>query len=215
MVFGSIVDRQMTWGSCEATLDEDNKINVSDCLNELNEEINFSDRVVNMSMKYGFMVICTTTQCHVYSFAAQNWSAPFVFDLKDNVYMIVQGAKFFAIIDASQNFNVYSYEGKLISKPTMQGLRVEFLSQRHLSVASDVIALIDPSNPKKVVVFDINSGKAGEAIEHATDIIEMELNQVEIPTERKMCFVDSNRDMFMTKVHTPELHKICNMVDSF
>jgi hypothetical protein len=51
----------MTWGSCEATLDEDNKINVSDCLNELNEEINFSDRVVNMSMKYGFMVICTTT----------------------------------------------------------------------------------------------------------------------------------------------------------
>jgi len=43
----------------------------------------------------------------------------------------------------------------------------------------------------------------------------MELNQVEVATERKMCFVDSNRDMFMTKVHTPELHKICNMVDSF
>ena len=78
-----------------------------------------------------------------------------------------------------------------------------------------MIAIVDPSNPKKVHTFDINSGKAGEVIEHATDIIEMELNQVEIPTERKMCFVDSNRDMFMTKIHTPELHKICNMVDSF
>jgi intraflagellar transport protein 80 len=43
----------------------------------------------------------------------------------------------------------------------------------------------------------------------------MELNQVEVATERKMVFVDNNRDMFMTKVHTPELHKICNMVDSF
>jgi len=107
----------LTWGSCEAILDEDNKINVSDCLNELNEELTFGERVVNMSMKYGFMVVCTTIQCYVYSFTTQNWTSPFVFDLKDNVYMIVQGAKFFAIIDASQNFNVYSYEGKLISSP--------------------------------------------------------------------------------------------------
>jgi intraflagellar transport protein 80 len=60
VVFGSIVDRQLSWGSCEAILDEDNKINVSDCLNELSEELNFGERVVNMSMKYGYMVICTT-----------------------------------------------------------------------------------------------------------------------------------------------------------
>ena len=129
--------------------------------------------------------------------------------------MIVQGAKFFALIDASQNFNVYSYEGKLVSSPKYQGLRVEFLNQRHISLASDVIAIIDPVNPKQVKIFDINSGKAGAPIDHATDIIEMELNQVDVPTERKMIFVDNNRDMFMTKVHTPELHKICNMVDSF
>ena len=70
-------------------------------------------------------------------------------------------------------------------------------------------------NPKIVRVFDITSGKPGQAIEHATDIVEMELNQIEAATERKMVFVDNNRDMFMTKVHTPELHKICNMVDSF
>jgi hypothetical protein len=34
-------------------------------------------------------------------------------------------------------------------------------------------------------------------------------------SERKMCFVDSNRDMFLTLVHKPEIQKICNMVDSF
>lgn len=43
----------------------------------------------------------------------------------------------------------------------------------------------------------------------------MELNQIEMSSERKMCFVDSNRDMFLTLVHKPEVHKICNMVDSF
>lgn len=60
VVFGNIVDRQMSWGSCEAVLDEDNKINVVDCLNELNEDLNFGERVVNMSMKFGYMVVCTT-----------------------------------------------------------------------------------------------------------------------------------------------------------
>lgn len=34
-------------------------------------------------------------------------------------------------------------------------------------------------------------------------------------SERKICFVDSNRDMFLSLVHKPEIHKICNMVDSF
>ena len=30
-----------------------------------------------------------------------------------------------------------------------------------------------------------------------------------------MCFIDSNRDMFLTMVHKPEVNKISNMVDSF
>ena len=30
-----------------------------------------------------------------------------------------------------------------------------------------------------------------------------------------MVFIDNNRDMFLTLVHKPETHKICNMVDSF
>jgi intraflagellar transport protein 80 len=43
----------------------------------------------------------------------------------------------------------------------------------------------------------------------------MDLNQVDMASERKMCFIDSNRDMFLTMVHKPELLKISNMVDSF
>jgi hypothetical protein len=47
-----------------------------------------------------------------------NWISPFVFDLKDVVFLIIQGAKYFALIDASQNFNIYTYEGKPVSTPT-------------------------------------------------------------------------------------------------
>lgn len=91
--------------------------------------------------------------------------------------MIVQGHKFFALIDASHNFNIYSYDGKLISSPKSQGLRVEFLNKRHISISSDVLAIIDPTNPKIVRIFDILSGKASaQFIEHSTEICEMDLN---------------------------------------
>lgn len=76
--------------------------------------------------------------------------------------------------------------------------------------------MIDPSNPKLVKIFDIMSGKPTNVpMEHSTEILEMDLNQVEMSSERKMCFIDSNRDMFLTSVHKPEILKICNMVDSF
>ncbi len=88
-----------------------------------------------------------------------NWTSPFVFDVKDSIYLIVQGAKYFALIDASQNFIVYNYEGKLVSTPKFQGLRVEFLNARHISLSADVLSLIDPSDPKNIRIFDIVSGK--------------------------------------------------------
>lgn len=72
---------------------------------------------------------------------------------------------------------MYNYEAKLISSPKYQGLRVEFINARHLSVSSDVLGLVDPTNPKMVRIFDIISGKPSSVtIEHSTEIIEMDLN---------------------------------------
>jgi len=81
----------------------------------MDEDLDFRDRVVNLSLKHSHLIVCTTSQCYVYN--VMNWSSPFTFDVKDSIHMIVQGAKYFSLVDASQNFNVYSYEGKLISQP--------------------------------------------------------------------------------------------------
>ena len=103
-----------------------------------------------------------------------------------------------------------------MSTPKFQVLRVEFLNARHISLSADVLALIDPTDPKIVRVFDIISGKPSTVtINHSTEIVEMELNQVEMSSERKMCFIDSNRDMFITMVHKPDILKIASIVDSF
>jgi intraflagellar transport protein 80 len=67
VVFGYIVDRKLEFANIEAVLDENNKINVTDCLHEMSEDLDFRERVVNMSLQYGYMVVCTTTQCYVYN----------------------------------------------------------------------------------------------------------------------------------------------------
>jgi len=207
--FGYIVDRKLNWNNIEAHLDEDEKITMIDYLHELNEVLDYPERVVTMSIQFGHMIVATTNCVYVYNIAAQNWQTPYTVDVRDTISMIVQGQKYFAIIDASQNFAVYNYEAKLISKPTLSGLRVEFLNKRHLSISADVLALIDPMKPKIIRVFDITSGKpSATQVEHSTEIIEMDLNQIDSAQERKMCFIDSNRDMFLTKVHKPEVQKI-------
>lgn len=60
------------------------------------------------------------------------------------------------------------------------------------------------------------SGKQSSvSIEHSSEIVEMDLNQTDMSSERKLCFIDANRDMFLTMVHKPEVIKIASMVDSF
>ncbi len=50
----------MSYANIEAKLDENNKINVTDSLHEMNEDLDFRERVVNMSLQFRYMVVCTT-----------------------------------------------------------------------------------------------------------------------------------------------------------
>jgi intraflagellar transport protein 80 len=87
IVLGNIVDRQLSWGHIEAVLDQENKISINDFLHEMNDDLDFRERVVNMSMKHNHLIVCTTNQCYVYN--CSNWSSPFVFDIKDVVFLII------------------------------------------------------------------------------------------------------------------------------
>jgi intraflagellar transport protein 80 len=207
VVFGYIVDRHLSWGNIEVNLDENNKITVNDYVNEVSEEIDFSEKVINMSLRHHHLIACTASQAYIYN--VSHISSPFVVDVKEPINSIVQGAKYVVLVDASQNIHVYDYEGKHISSPKFQGMKVE-------SISSDVIALLDKNNPRLIRLFDVISGKAlNSNIENSNDIISLQLNQTEMVNERKLCFIDSNRDMFLTMVHKPDVIKIATMVDSF
>ena len=90
VLFGYIVDRHLSWGNVEVDLDENNKITVSDYVNEVSEELDFSERVINMNLRHHHLIVCTTKQVYIYNIS--NLSSPFVIDVKEPISSVVQGA---------------------------------------------------------------------------------------------------------------------------
>lgn len=85
-----------------------------------------------------------------------------------------------------------------------------------ICLSNDIIAVLSPNAPKSIRLYDIVSGKPlNHTIEHSMDIFEIALNQSDIVRDRKICFLDSNKDLYITNVFTNKIVKIMNMCDSF
>ena len=214
VVFGYLVDKKASWEHVEVQLREDNKIHVIDVVHEMTEELDFKDRVINFSLGYGHLIVTTATQCFVYS--TQNWQSHSMMDIREPATLIVLASKYFALVDISNGIQVYNYEGRQMSNPKFSGLRVEFLNSGLISLSNELVAVVDTSNSKIVRLFELISGKpSSHNTEHNQEVIEIALNQTDHAAERKICLLDSNRDLFLTSTHRTELVKLCSMVDSF
>lgn len=92
---------------------------------------------------------------------------------------------------------------------------VEYLSRKKISISNDVLAIIDGNNSKLIKFFDMSNGKQlNFSIDHSLEIQEIHLNQTEMAGERKIAFVDQNRDLHITPVHKKDIVKLAAMVDS-
>ena len=62
------------------------------------------------------------------------------------------------------------------------------------------MALVDPSQPKQIRVFDVFTGRAmGNPILHKLDIIRIALNQHGSGSDRKIAILDKNKDLYLTQ----------------
>lgn len=112
---------------------EPQKIRVQDIMNETIEELDFPrDRVIDMSIGHGYLIVATASQCFIYS--VQNWNTPHIFDLRAAVNLIIQSERNFLVTDNLNGIQVYSYEGRTISSPKFNGLRVEVLNHQTISM---------------------------------------------------------------------------------
>lgn len=200
----------------EVTLDENNIIAVHDIVTELKEDLqDFRERVTEMSLAYGCLVVTTNSQCYVYQNG--NWNTPHVEDLKEPPTLIVQCPHHFALVDTN-GISVISYEGRNLSTIKFSGLRTEFLNHSTLSLCRDALVLVDPSSPKSIRVFDVFTGRQidGAKITHKLDIVQISLNQQGSGADRKIAILDKNKDLYLVKaMQADRTEKLGAMVDTF
>lgn len=211
-----LIDRRLHWGSLNVTMTDSKKLVVDDVVSGASEDLSHSDKVIKMSVGYGFLIVCTTTQCVCYD--VQRLKTPTSFDLRDAVITLAQTVRHFLIADCDQGVSVFSNDGRSVSTiKVAANIRPEMISYQVLSLAPETVAIRDPLNPKKIIFYDSLSGKLikGVEIAHELDILELKMSQSGTQADRMIVFIDRNRDLYLSNLRpgSPP-HKIGTMTTS-
>lgn len=201
VIFAHVIEKRIEWKEFEATVTGRKTISLRNVTNDAWEKLEFRDRIIQVSMDFGYLIVATTSQCYIYT--TRNWNTPTIFDLKEgSVSLIIPAEKHFLLVE-SNALHLYSYEARLICSPKWPGMRPETLNAHTVSLCNDTIAVRDQSDEKNVHLFDATNGKAlndGRPFTHRQEIAEIALDQVGLANQRKLAIVDKNRDLFVANV---------------
>ncbi|CAJ0929909.1 unnamed protein product [Ranitomeya imitator] len=201
VIFAHVIEQHWEWKNFEVTLTKRRAMQVRNVINDAVDLLEFRDRVIKASLKYGHLVVSTSLQCYVFS--TKNWNTPLIFDLKEGtVSLILQCERHFLLVDGGSVF-LYSYEGRLISSPKAPGMRTDILNAQTVSLSNDTVAIKDNNDEKLIYLFDALSGKPlgdGKPLTHKSEVVEIALDQGGPANERKIAFVDKNRDLYISTV---------------
>ncbi|XP_067400467.1 intraflagellar transport protein 80 homolog isoform X1 [Emydura macquarii macquarii] len=201
VIFAHVVEQRWEWKNFEITLTKRRTMEVRNVINDAVDLLEFRDRVIKASLNYGHLVVSTSLQCYVFS--TKNWNTPLIFDLKEGtVSLILQAERHFLLIDGGGIY-LYSYEGRFISSPKFPGMRTDILNAQTVSLSNDTLAIKDKTDEKVIYLFEALSGKPlgdGKPLTHKTEITEIALDQKGLTNERKIAFIDKNRDLYITSV---------------
>uniref|UniRef100_A0AAA9TXJ5 Intraflagellar transport 80 n=1 Tax=Bos taurus TaxID=9913 RepID=A0AAA9TXJ5_BOVIN len=177
------------------------KTGVRNVLNDAVDLLEFRDRVIKASLNYAHLVVSTSLQCYVFS--TKNWNTPLIFDLKEGtVSLILQAERHFLLVDGGGIY-LYSYEGRFLSSPKFPGMRTDILNAQTVSLSNDTIAIKDKADEKIIFLFEASTGKPmgdGKFLSHKNEVLEIALDQKGLTNDRKIAFIDKNRDLYITSV---------------
>lgn len=54
---------------------------------DISEQLDFPDRIIQVSFGFNHLVATTPSQCHIYS--TTNWNTPIIFDLKESAVTLL------------------------------------------------------------------------------------------------------------------------------
>ncbi|XP_053077232.1 intraflagellar transport protein 80 homolog isoform X3 [Acinonyx jubatus] len=201
VVFAHVVEQRWEWKNFQVTLTKRRAMQVRNVLNDAVDLLEFRDRVIKASLNYAHLVVSTSLQCYVFS--TKNWNTPLIFDLKEGtVSLILQAERHFLLVDGGGIY-LYSYEGRFISSPKFPGMRTDILNAQTVSLSNDTIAIKDKADEKIIFLFEASTGKPlgdGKLLSHKNEILEIALDQKGLTNDRKIAFIDKNRDLYITSV---------------
>ncbi|WIA18978.1 hypothetical protein OEZ85_003645 [Tetradesmus obliquus] len=188
LVMAALLDVRLEDGRVAAVLEGERLVVVADCRSETQERLEFRDPVVKMSLGCGHLVVCSATQCHIYS--TSNWNTPHIFDLKDPAQLVLQCGRGFALVDAAGAAQVYTYEGRPVCSLKLQGQGsgLEGLNYQLISLSSDTLALASGSS---IRCFETAQGRpVGQHISHNLEVKAVCLSQLVVWYHPAAAFVD-------------------------
>lgn len=104
VIFAHVVERSVEYGNFRATITEKKSVTVHDVLTDSSELLDVPERVIQLSMRYSYLVLTTPRQCYIYN--STNWNTPTIFDLKDgSVILLIQCEKFVQFYSPQKNPN--------------------------------------------------------------------------------------------------------------
>ncbi len=214
---------------------DSNSLQVLDVFTESDEEIQFRDRVIELALGFNHLVVATAAQLCIYRVG--NWNTPIhVMDSRATVSLIILCDRHFLTVDNVTGIQLITYDGRVLCNPRypvsffylkyiyflsffqkkfQQGLRVEVLSAKHISVSSDIVAILDRDDNKTIRIFDANGGRPLNNIVHTQEIAEISISTFSRSLqERLVAFIDANRDLYITPVTKQNSFKLGTMTDS-
>ena len=220
VVFGQITNKSIFYQNYNVTLNELNQIIVQNLalpdFQSVYETLEFNEAVINFSIRFDYLIAITTKQCYIYQ--TESFTTPQIIPLQQGTvtYVILQTPTFFILVNNQNGINVIGYEAKTICQfNKSKSLKPKLLNTHNLCVTNDTLAVIDVMEPKCIHLLDpLTSRSLSDSIQHSTNIIEIALNESITSNVRKIAFIDSNKDLFISKVHNQSVFKLQTIVDS-
>ena len=116
VIFAQIVERQLEWQNIVVKVTDSNSLQVLDVFTESDEDIQFRDRIIELSIGFNYLVVATTSQLFIYKVG--NWKAALhVMDVRSSISLIIQCDKHFLTVDAVSGIQLITYDGRILSNP--------------------------------------------------------------------------------------------------
>lgn len=226
LVFGQRVGKRVFWDKMQAETKDLRRVLVTDLTGDAKvsesaqvhsemkgEDLEFSDRVVDISLGQSHLVVVTQKSCYIYK--TKNFNTHHKVDCQGIISLVMQAKGVFLLVSNLKGLQLYNMDGQLKNSPRLPGVPFQFLKKGNISLSPDILAVINRNNRKEVLLIDTENGKQfSEPFRHSIDVIEIELSQTGMTSGRKLMFIDANRDLYITRLHNPQPIKLATMVES-